>query len=263
MTPKIELAGVGKTFQLRGTVTEALQPIDLAVRAHEFVALVGPSGCGKSTILNMVAGLMQPSTGQVLYDGAAITGPNRLVGYMTQKDTLLPWRTTADNIRVALELKCRATAKSEADDRVAEMIALVGLGGFEKHYPAQLSGGMRKRAALARTLIYEPETLLMDEPFGALDAQLKLVMLDQLQSLTQNRRMTVLFVTHDLSEALTLADRIVTFSGRPGRIRSIHEVPLARPRDVYKSRFDPDFSRRHELLWDEMQDDVIAAGARA
>jgi NitT/TauT family transport system ATP-binding protein len=263
MSDKIRLEAVMKTFNVRGRITEALKPVDLSVRAHEFVALVGPSGCGKSTILNMVAGLMPASGGRVLYDGVPVHGANRRVGYMTQKDTLLPWRTTADNIRVALELKCRPTAKSEADDRVAQMIRLVGLTGFEKHYPAQLSGGMRKRAALARTLIYEPETLLMDEPFGALDAQLKLVMLDQLQLLTQDRRMTVLFVTHDLEEAITLADRIVIFSGRPGRIRSIHDIALSRPRDVYKIRFDPDFSHRHEQLWGEMKDDVIAAGARA
>jgi NitT/TauT family transport system ATP-binding protein len=263
MSEKIRLDGVAKTFESRGSITEALKPVDLCVRAQEFLALVGPSGCGKSTILNMVAGLMPASGGRVLYDSIPVAGPNRRVGYMTQKDTLLPWRSTADNIRVALELKCRATSKSEADDRVAQMIDLVGLRGFEKHFPAELSGGMRKRAALARTLIYEPETLLMDEPFGALDAQLKLIMLDQLQRLTQDRRMTVLFVTHDLAEAITLADRIVIFSGRPGRIRSIHDIELPRPRDVYKVRFDPDFSHLHEQLWDEMKDDVIAAGARA
>ncbi len=263
MTEKIRLEAVTKLFNTRGTTTVALKPVDLSVRDNEFVALVGPSGCGKSTILNMVAGLMPASGGRVLYDGAPVAGANRRVGYMTQKDTLLPWRSTADNIRLALELKCRRTAKSEADDRVAQMIDLVGLKGFEKHFPAELSGGMRKRAALARTLIYEPETLLMDEPFGALDAQLKLVMLDQLQRLTQDRRMTVLFVTHDLAEAITLADRIVIFSGRPGRIRSIHDIALPRPRDVYKARFDPDFAHLHATLWDEMKDDVIAAGARA
>ncbi len=141
------------------------------------------------------------------------------------------------------------------------MIDLVGLRGFEKHFPAELSGGMRKRAALARTLIYEPETLLMDEPFGALDAQLKLVMLDQLQRLTRHRRMTVLFVTHDLAEAITLADRIVVFSGRPGRVRSVHEIALPRPRDVFKIRFTPEFAQLNERLWDELKDDVIAGAA--
>ena len=254
---KIRLVGAGKTFQVRGTEVEALQPVDLEVGREEFVALVGPSGCGKSTILNLVAGLLTPSAGKVLYDGQQVTGPNRRVGYLTQKDTLLPWRSTADNIRIALELKCRATPRAEAADRVAQMMELVGLRGFEHHYPAELSGGMRKRAALARTLIYEPETLLMDEPFGALDAQLKLLMLDQLQRLTQHRRMTVVFVTHDLGEAITLADRIVVLSARPGRIRAVHEVRLPRPRDVFKIRFTEDFAHQHERLWDELKDDIV------
>jgi NitT/TauT family transport system ATP-binding protein len=252
----IRLAGVGKRFVTRDREVEALQPIDLTVHAREFVALVGPSGCGKSTILNLIAGLLQPSAGVVSYDGMAVAGPNRRVGYMTQKDTLLPWRTAADNIRIALELKCRAVPRAEADARVAQMIGLVGLTGFERHYPAELSGGMRKRVALARTLIYEPETLLMDEPFGALDAQLKLLMLDQLQDLTRQRRMTVVFVTHDLGEAITLADRVVMFSARPGRIRVIRNVDLPRPRDVFRIRFTEDFAHLHEALWDELKDEV-------
>lgn len=256
IAPKISLEGVGKRFVTRDREIEALQPIDLMVHDHEFVALVGPSGCGKSTILNLIAGLLQPSGGVVSYDGVAVSALNRQVGYMTQKDTLLPWRTAADNIRVALELKCRAVPRVEADRRVAQMIDLVGLTGFEKHYPAELSGGMRKRVALARTLIYEPETLLMDEPFGALDAQLKLLMLDQLQDLTRQRRMTVVFVTHDLGEAITLADRVVVFSARPGRIRTIRSVDLPRPRDVFRIRFTEDFAHLHEALWDELKDEV-------
>ena len=192
----------------------------------------------------------------VSYDGIAIGALNRAVGYMTQKDTLLPWRTAADNIRIALELKCRAVPRAEANARVAQMIELVGLSGFERHYPAELSGGMRKRVALARTLIYEPETLLMDEPFGALDAQLKLLMLDQLQELTRQRHMTVVFVTHDLGEAITLADRVVVFSARPGRIRTIRTVDMPRPRDVFRIRFTEDFAHLHEALWDELKDEV-------
>jgi NitT/TauT family transport system ATP-binding protein len=255
--PKISLAGVGKTFVTRDREVEALQPIDLTIHDHEFVALVGPSGCGKSTILNLIAGLLQPSAGVVSYDGVAVGGLNRAVGYMTQKDTLLPWRTAADNIRIALELKCRAVSRADTEARVARIIALVGLTGFERHYPAELSGGMRKRVALARTLIYEPETLLMDEPFGALDAQLKLLLLDQLQTLTRQRRMTVLFVTHDLGEAITLADRVVVFSARPGRIRAVREIDLQRPRDVFTVRFGADFARLHEALWNELKDEVV------
>jgi NitT/TauT family transport system ATP-binding protein len=253
---KIRLAGVAKRFVARDRAVEALRPIDLTIHAHEFVALVGPSGCGKSTILNLIAGLLQPSGGTVSYDGTPVRGPNRRVGYMTQKDTLLPWRTAADNVRIALELKCRAVPRAEADARVAQIIGLVGLTGFERHYPAELSGGMRKRVGLARTLIYEPETLLMDEPFGALDAQLKLLMLDQLQALTRQRRMTVVFVTHDLGEAITLADRVVVFSARPGRIRTIRAVDLPSPRDVFRIRFTEAFAHLHEVLWDELKDEV-------
>jgi len=254
---KIRLAGVGKRFATRGREVEALRPIDLVVRAQEFVALVGPSGCGKSTILNLVAGLLQPSSGQVFYDGVPVAAVNRKVGYMTQEDTLLPWRSAADNIRVALELKCRAVPRREAAERVAQMTELVGLTGFERHYPAELSGGMRKRVALARTLIYEPETLLMDEPFGALDAQLKLLLLDQLQVLTRARRMTVVFVTHDLGEAITAADRVVVISARPGRVRAVRQIDLVRPRDVFTVRFGAEFARLHQALWDELKDEVV------
>jgi NitT/TauT family transport system ATP-binding protein len=254
---KIEMRGVGKSFETRGTSIEALRPTDLDVQNQEFVALVGPSGCGKSTVLNLVAGLHAPTTGIVRYDGSPVSGPNRRVGYMTQKDTLLPWRSAADNIRIALELRCRPTSRQEAADRVRQMIELVGLKGFENHYPAELSGGMRKRVAMARTLIYEPETLLMDEPFGALDAQLKLLMLDELQRLTRDRQMTVVFVTHDLGEAITLADRIVVFSARPGGIKSEHRVTLPRPRDVFRVRFSEAFGHLHETLWDELKDDIV------
>lgn len=254
--PRVELANVGKTFVTRDREVEALQPTNLTVDAREFVALVGPIGCGKSTILNLIAGLLPPSAGVVRYDDAPVVGVNRRVGYMTQKDTLLPWRTAADNIRIALELKCRVVPRAEAGEWVAQIIGLVGLTGFERHYPAELSGGMRKRVALARTLIYEPETMLMDEPFGALDAQLKLLMLDQLQELTRQHRMTVAFVTHDLGEAITVADRVVVFSARPGCIRTIRPIELPRPRDVFRIRFTEDFAHLHEALWDELKDEV-------
>jgi NitT/TauT family transport system ATP-binding protein len=175
---------------------------------------------------------------------------------MTQKDTLLPWRSVADNIGLALELKIRSVSGSERDRRVAQMIDLVGLKGFERYYPGELSGGMRKRVALARSLIYEPETLLMDEPFAALDAQLRLVMHDELLRLTRLRRMTVVFVTHDLGEAITLADRVIVFTGRPGRIKALREIPLAHPRDAFRVRFSEQFAHLHEELWNELKDEV-------
>jgi NitT/TauT family transport system ATP-binding protein len=254
---KISMRGVAKTFSVRGKETQALRPLDLEVRDQEFVSLVGPSGCGKSTALNLMAGLFPPTEGEIFYDGRPVRSLNTEVGYITQKDTVLPWRTAADNIAAPLELKCRSVPRKEITERVAEMIDLVGLRGFEKHYPNELSGGMRKRVALARTLIYEPGTLLMDEPFGALDAQLKLLMHDQLQRLTQQRRMTVVFVTHDLAEAIALSDRVIVFSARPGRIRMNRTIPLPRPRDVFKVRFAEVFGRLHEELWDELKDEVV------
>ena len=252
----IRLRGAGKVFTARKASLRALEPVDLAVRQQEFVAIVGPSGCGKSTILNLIAGLLRPSEGSVTYRGEEVTGANVRVGYLTQKDTLLPWRHVEDNVGLALELASRRVPRGDAKARTAGMIELVGLNGFERHYPHELSGGMRKRAALARTLIYEPETLLMDEPFGALDAQLRLLMMAELQRLTQARQMTVLLVTHDLGEAISLADRVVIMSARPGRIRRIQDIPLARPRDVFSLRFTEGFSQLYESLWNELKDEV-------
>ncbi len=252
----IKLESVSKSFERGGRSIPALDPVNLAVAREEFVALVGPSGCGKSTVLNMVAGMFQPTDGQVIYDGTTIDSLNRRVGYMTQKDTLLPWRTVADNIAAPLELACRSTDKAERAEKVRQMIELVGLQGFEKHYPNELSGGMRKRVALARMLVYDPQTLLMDEPFGALDAQLKLVMHDEMQRIVDAGRKTVLFVTHDLGEAIALADRVVVFSSRPGHVKLIRTIELPRPRDVYRIRFTREFSDLHEALWDELKDEV-------
>jgi NitT/TauT family transport system ATP-binding protein len=253
---KIALEGASKEFTGRGETVLALQPTSIEIAREQFVALVGPSGCGKSTVLNMIAGLQPPTAGRVVYDGKPVNGPNRQVGYMTQKDTLLPWRSVADNIGLALELKIRSVSGSERDRRVAQMIDLVGLKGFERHYPGELSGGMRKRVALARSLIYEPETLLMDEPFAALDAQLRLVMHDELLRLTRLRRMTVVFVTHDLGEAITLADRVIVFTGRPGRVKALREIPLTHPRDAFRVRFSEQFAHLHEELWNELKDEV-------
>ncbi|MBI2907819.1 MAG: ABC transporter ATP-binding protein [Chloroflexi bacterium] len=219
----------------------------------EFVAIVGPSGCGKSTLLNMVAGLMRPSSGRILYGGSPVTSVNTCVGYSTQKDNLLPWRTAYDNIGVALEI--RKYPGSKRRELIAQYIEMVGLTGFEKHYPNELSGGMRKRVALARTLIYQPETLLMDEPFGALDAQLKLVLHDELLKIWEATRTTILFVTHDLTEAITLADRVVVMSARPGRVKLVHAVPLSRPRDVFQVRFSSEFRDFYDVLWQSLKED--------
>lgn len=247
MTPLIEYRGIARRFTTRrGTVT-ACENVNLTVNQGEFLAIVGPSGCGKSTLLNMAAGLLQPSAGTVFYRGEPVPEPNTRVGYMTQRDTLLPWRSVEDNVAIALELRGqdRATRLRSAHD----WLHRVGLQGFETAYPAQLSGGMRRRVGMARTLAYEPETILMDEPFGALDAQLRLVMHDELLKLWAATKTTMVFVTHDLTEALTLADRVAVFSARPGRIRAIETVDLSRPRDVFRIRFDPHFGELHDRLW--------------
>lgn len=219
--------------------------------------MVGPSGCGKSTLLNLTAGLMEPSSGNVVYSGSPVTSVNTKVGYVTQADTLLPWRTVRQNIAIPLELR-GGSRTSNKDERVKEMIEKVGLGGFQDHYPAELSGGMRKRVILARTLIYEPETLLMDEPFGALDAQLKLVLHQELLKLWTDAKTTIVFVTHDLAEAVTLSDRVVVVSSRPGTIRTIQDVDIERLRNVFEVRFDERFRVLHQELWAILQGDMLS-----
>jgi NitT/TauT family transport system ATP-binding protein len=254
MTPLIAYRDIARRFTTRrGTIT-ACEHVDLEVREGEFLAIVGPSGCGKSTLLNMAAGLLQPSAGAVFYRGAPVPEPNTHVGYMTQRDTLLPWRSVEDNVAIALEL--RGQDRARRIRTAHDWLHRVGLKGFETAYPAQLSGGMRRRVSMARTLAYEPETILMDEPFGALDAQLRLVMHDELLKLWAATGTTMLFVTHDLTEALTLADRVAVFSARPGRIRAIETVDLPRPRDVFRIRFDPRFGALYDRLWGYLEESV-------
>ncbi|MFC7557456.1 ABC transporter ATP-binding protein [Pseudoroseomonas wenyumeiae] len=207
--PLIRFRGVGKSFGSGASAVEAVRGIDLDVAAGDFVTLVGPSGCGKSTLLNMTAGLFHPTAGTVDYAGAPVNAINLRTGYMTQNDHLLPWRTVSANIQVPLEI--RHTPRAEMREKVRQLIELVGLTGFEATYPAQLSGGMRKRVALARLLAYDPETLLLDEPFAALDAQLRLNMQIELLQLSRRLHKSVLFVTHDLDEAAALGDRCVVF----------------------------------------------------
>ena len=252
----IRYAGVAKSFGRLLAVTD----VDLDVRQGEIVTLVGPSGCGKSTLLNMTAGLFAPSAGEVTYRGAAVTGLNRRTGYMTQSDHLLPWRTVAGNVAAPLQILGLARAAAKA--RVASLLDLVGLGGFGGSYPSQISGGMRKRTALARLLAYDPETLLMDEPFGALDAQLRLRLQVQLRSLCKRLGKTVLFVTHDLEEAVALGDRCAVFSARPGTIVETIEVPLPGDRDLLSLRYDKRFIDTCAHLWSLLSVDLATEAAR-
>jgi NitT/TauT family transport system ATP-binding protein len=246
---RIEAQAVGKSFSLQGRDFAAIENVSFAIHEGEFVALLGPSGCGKSTILNMIAGLIPATAGEIRVDGAPVD-PGKVrkeVGYVFQRDTVFPWRTTARNIGYGLELA--GLPRAERDARVADVMRQAGLTGFEKAYPLMLSGGMRQRVALMRTLIMQPAILLMDEPFGALDTHTKLEMHKILLSIWERERQTVLFVTHDLSEALTLSDRIILLSARPGRIKDDFAVPFSRPRDAIALRETREYGELFAKVW--------------
>jgi NitT/TauT family transport system ATP-binding protein len=243
----VEFRGVEKRFHVNGVWNTAVQGIDLCVDQGQVVTLVGPSGCGKSTLLNMAAGMYTPTSGRVLYRGEEVLGLNTRVGYMTQHDHLLPWRTVFDNIALPLEIK--GLNRNAREERVHELIHLVGLDGFERYFPSQVSGGMKKRCALARLLAYDPEMLLMDEPFGALDAQMRLSLQIELLRISQQLGKTVLFVTHDLDEAIALAQRCVVFQGRPGQIAEVIDVDLPIERDLVSIRFDARYVYLIQQLW--------------
>lgn len=254
----IQFKNVSKRFERDGKSFWAAQNINLDVKEGEFVTVIGPSGCGKSTVLNMCAGLMKPNGGEIFYRGQRVDKINTQVGYITQKDNLLPWRTVKGNVEIGLEIKGLSAKAREIEG--AKYIEMVGLKGFENHFPQELSGGMRKRVGLAKVLAYNPETLLMDEPFGALDAQLRLVMQDKLLEIWKETKKTIIFVTHDLEEAITLGDRVAVFSGRPGTIKLIEDVNLPRPRDTFNIRFTEEFSKLHSQLWDALKVEIKEEG---
>jgi NitT/TauT family transport system ATP-binding protein len=259
MAPLLSVKNVRREFNVRGKNVLALDTLDLGIDEGEFVTVVGPSGCGKSTLLNLVVGLLPPSAGQILFRGRAVNGINPEIGYVTQKDNLLPWRTLIANVELALEI--RGIEKTSRRRRAEELIGRVGLGGFEEHYPHELSGGMRQRANIIRTLIYDPELILMDEPFGPLDAQTRIVLQEQLLKLWFASRKTILFITHDLVEAITLADRVVVMTSRPGRVKHIASVRIPRPRDVYEIHTSPEFRDVYDTLWRQLRPEVNMAQA--
>jgi len=255
----LSLSDVSRDFITRGKTIQAMAGVSLDVSAGEFLTVVGPSGCGKSTLLNIVCGLLAPSRGSVLYKGARLTGVNTEIDYVTQADNLYPWRTLRENVEFPLEI--RGVARGERRARAAALIERVGLAGFEDHYPYELSGGMRQRANIIRTLVYDPEVILMDEPFGPLDAQTRLLLQDQLLKLWDGARKTIVFITHDLGEAVALADRVVVMTARPGTVKRICPVPLERPRDVFHLHDDERFRQTYDTLWDDLEAEVRRAPA--
>jgi NitT/TauT family transport system ATP-binding protein len=257
----VELAGVGVAFGAGQDLFRAVGRVDIDVAPHEFVAIVGPTGCGKSTLLNVVAGLLAPVEGQARVFGRPVRGVTREAGYLFQQDALMPWKTALDNVAVALEVG--GAGRAEAARAARDWLARVGLSGFEARYPHQLSGGQKKRVALAQMLIRDPKILLMDEPFGPLDAQTRALMGDLLLDLWSADRKAVLFVTHDLEEAIALADRVVVMSAGPAStIVSQHVVDLPRPREANEVRLEPRFHALQKAIWDDLRAEVLKTYGR-
>jgi sulfonate transport system ATP-binding protein len=262
VTAAVSFESVTCTFAgARGAYYTAVKDVSLSIAEGEFVSVVGPTGCGKSTLLNVAAGLLRPSSGTVRIQGELLAGVNRKAGYMFQSEALMPWRSCLANVTAGLEF--RGVADSEARRRGVEWLERVGLAGFEERYPHQLSGGMRKRTSLAQMLILDPPILLMDEPFSALDIQTRQMMENELLELWSADRKSVIFITHDLEEAISLSDRVVVLSAGP----STHpigefQVDLPRPRDVAEIRLTPRFIELHDRIWRSMKEEVLKGYAQ-
>lgn len=258
MVPFIQARDVSLSFKPknRDAVT-ALDHFNLEVGRGEFVSIVGPSGCGKSTFLNILLGLIKPDTGEMQLNGTRITGPSQERAMVFQEFGLLPWRTVTGNVELGLELKGVSAEQRAASSK--ELIKLVGLNGFENHYPHELSGGMKQRVGLARALATEPEVLLMDEPFAALDAQTRDLMQAELLQIWERTRKTVLFVTHSIEEAAYLSDRVIVMTARPGRTKNVVKIHLPRPRD-YEMRLTPEFNEIKSRIWEVLKEELLSRG---
>jgi len=254
VSPKVELRNVGVRYFGWEGETEALQDVSLAVAPGEFVAVIGPSGCGKSTLLSLIAGLFAATEGSVLVDGRPVAGPNRKIGYMLQQDYLFEWRTILDNVVLGAEIQ--GVPMTAARERARQLLTRYGLGQFLHHLPRQLSGGMRQRAALARTLCTEPEIVLLDEPFSALDSQTRLALADEIAEILRREAKTVILVTHDIGEAISMAERVIVMSRRPGRIKSSRAIRFASQSGTrlapLAARNAPEFSGYFNSLWQEL-----------
>lgn len=253
--PKVDLRNIHlRYFTLEGE-TEAVRDLSLSIRPGEFVAIVGQSGCGKSTLLSLIAGVLDPTEGDVLIDTRPVDGPSPKCGYMLQHDHLFEWRTILDNVLLGPEIQ--GLDLTAARNKAEDLLNRYGLGEFMQHFPHQLSGGMRQRAALARTLCTEPEILLLDEPFSALDFQTRLALSDEVSEILRREGKTVILVTHDISEAVSMADRVVVMSKRPGRIKAEHEIRFAGPDNVRPSPFEArsreEFRQYFDQIWGELE----------
>jgi NitT/TauT family transport system ATP-binding protein len=252
--PPLVVERVSKGYEVNGQVVPVIGDLSLTLREGEIVSIVGPSGCGKTTLLNTLCGLLSPDSGRVRWHGREVAGQPQNVGYMLQKDLLLPWRTALGNAMLGLEI--RGVAASEAEDRSRAMLDQLGLHGFADHYPSTLSGGMRQRVALARTLVHEPDVLLLDEPFAALDFQSKLLIENDTAGLVRQGRRSLLLITHDIEEAVSLADRVIVLSKRPTRIKAVYEIALGAERtDMIGLRQSPEFSHYVRRIWADL--DVV------
>jgi NitT/TauT family transport system ATP-binding protein len=251
----IQFEGLTKTFISRDNkLVHAIHNVSFTVAEGEFVALVGPSGCGKTTTLNVLAGITDLTAGRAFIRGGPPEQSRFDIGYVFQQDTVLPWKRVTENIATGLLI--RSVPKSQRHDKAMELVRRMGLDGFESAYPFELSGGMRKRVALATAMAYDPSILLMDEPFGALDAQTRMILQDELLRIWEADRKTVLFVTHDLAEAISLADRIIVMTARPARVKTQHIVDLPRPRSAADARLHPRFDELYSAIWDDLRPEI-------
>jgi NitT/TauT family transport system ATP-binding protein len=249
--PVVEVRNVSMTYQSPDGEIHALRNIDFTVRDGEFVSIVGPSGCGKSTLLSMISGLLAPTTGQIYLHGELITGPSRKAGYMLQKDHLFEWRTILQNVLLGVEIQRSLTPQIK--EKAKSFLETYGLHEFRDKYPTQLSGGMRQRAALIRTLMTDPEILLLDEAFSALDYQTRLAVTDDIYAIIKKEKKTAILVTHDISEAISMADRVIVLSHRPGVIKKIYQISLTCPkRTPLCSREAPEFRHYFQEIWKEL-----------
>ncbi|OIQ91730.1 aliphatic sulfonates import ATP-binding protein SsuB [mine drainage metagenome] len=248
--PKLSLRNVSKSFQTKGRDVPVLDKLSFDVDDQDFVSIIGPSGCGKTTVFNIIAGLLQPDEGEIRMDGVVVNGLRGKVGYMLQRDLLLPWRTVLQNVVLGLEL--RGTPLSECRDIAMEYIYTYGLAGFEHAYPKALSGGMKQRVALIRTLIYDPQVILLDEPFSALDYQTRLYLEGVLVEAVETFKKTVILVTHDIDEAVALSKRVVVLGTRPASVKAVHTIDIVQ-RTPIEARSDPNFSGYFHALCAELE----------